>query len=756
MAKEEKDLQFIDLSPSKEIVTIPFKRPSKKDLEKVIVPPSEGMIADPKPKRSRKNVAVEKKPKAALKKEKRLENVELIITEKPQAAMKIAYALSESAPSSKRYGKVSYYECKKGDKIIYVGCAVGHLYSLFQKERGFPVFELEWKPSYTKKGSEYTKQYLDTLVQLSKKASKFIIATDYDIEGEVIGLNVMRFASGQKDASRMKFSTLTKPDIVSAYENQMSHIDWGLAYAGETRHYLDWLYGINLSRALMNAIKSAGSFAILSIGRVQGPALQLIVKKEREIMKFKSMPYWQVSLMVKNSHELLVKYPKDILDSKELEFFKKLKGKKGDAKTETKEEKLPPQAPFDLTTLQLEAYKFHGITPAQLLQIAQRLYLEGLISYPRTSSQKLPPAIGYEKILKSLPKGLTKFVSRKTPIEGKKSDPAHPAIYPTGEDSNLKGDDEKVYNLIMKRFISCFCPDASLETKNVSVIVDEKKFTARGMEIKEKGWLNVYPSKLEEKDIPSLNGEVTVQEVITEEKETQPPHRFSAASLVSELAKRNLGTKSTRALIIETLYKRGYVEDKQIKATSLGMKVTETLEKYSPPILDENLTRKFEKEMDAIQTSKKGLQEEEKIINAAKKVLTEIAGHFKQHEKSIGEKLLESLQEKREADREAAKIMPCPKCQKGSLAVKRSRQGRQFIACDAYPECTQTFSLPPYGLIKKTEKACDRCGWPILMSLQKAKRPWFFCFNPECPTRKEREAQKQQEQPSTEAKENSE
>ena len=287
--------ELVNLSPSKEIVTVENKR----------IPLSERIKIESPAVKAKK---LKNKP------EKKESNVELIITEKPQAAMKIAYALAEDSPVAKRVGKITYYEFERGSKKILVACAVGHLFSLFQKEKGFPVFELEWKPSYTKKGSEYTKQYLDVIKQLASRASKYVIACDYDIEGEVIGLNVMRFALNQSDANRMKFSTLTKQDIVEAYENQMEHIDWGLAYAGETRHYLDWLYGINLSRALMAAIKKAGSFAILSVGRVQGPALSFIVKKEKEILSFKSRPYWQISLSVKNSHELLVRYGKDLFD----------------------------------------------------------------------------------------------------------------------------------------------------------------------------------------------------------------------------------------------------------------------------------------------------------------------------------------------------------------------------------------------------------------------------------------------------------
>jgi len=668
-------------------------------------------------------------------------STELIITEKPMAAMKLAYALANIAPVARKVGKITYYEVNRGNKKILIGCAVGHLYSLFQKQKGWPVFELEWLPSWTKKGSEFTKQYLDVLKQLSKKASKYIIACDYDIEGEVIGLNIARFVCNQKDAYRMKFSALTKEDIVNAYENMIPHLDWGLAYAGETRHYLDWLYGINLSRALMEAIKKAGSFAILSIGRVQGPALALIAKKEKEISAFKTKPYWQISLNIKNSHEIIVKYSKDIIDKKELEEFKKLKGKTGTADTEKEKENLAPPFPFDLTTLQMEAYRLFSITPSELLKTTQELYLAGLISYPRTSSQKLPATINYENILKKLPAELTKNVSRKIPVEGKKSDPAHPAIYPTGEKADLEGNYLKVYDLIIRRFVSCFCSDAHIETKTIIVNVEDKKFTAKGLKITEHGWLNVYNAKIDEKEIPDINGNIIVKEVKIDEKQTQPPHRYSEASLVSELAKRNLGTKATRASIIETLYKRGYAIDRQIKATSLGISVTDALEKYSPLILDEKLTRKFEKEMDAIQTSKKGKEEEEKIIAEAKTVLTEISAQFKKNEEKIGKALLGAQKEKRENDKINARIILCPKCKIGYLVVRRNRNGQQFLACDKYPECKTTFSLPPYGLIKKTDKMCD-CGWPILMAIRKGKRPWEFCPNPQCPKKAKKEEEK--------------
>ena len=172
---------------------------------------------------------------------------ELIITEKPNASKMIADALADGKPVKKSVNRVPYYELKHKGKEIVVGCAVGHLYGLTEteKKKGFkyPTFDIKWAPtSETNKGAEFSKKYLDMLKKLSKGADTFTVATDYDIEGEVIGLNIIRFACKRKDARRMKFSTLTKPDLVNSYENASPHIDWGQAEAGETRHNLTKIF----------------------------------------------------------------------------------------------------------------------------------------------------------------------------------------------------------------------------------------------------------------------------------------------------------------------------------------------------------------------------------------------------------------------------------------------------------------------------------------------------------------------------------
>ncbi|OGJ17066.1 DNA topoisomerase I [Candidatus Pacearchaeota archaeon RBG_13_33_26] len=679
----------------------------------------------------------------------------MIITEKPQAALKIASALGSSEKRN-LYG-IPYYELNKNGNRIIVACAVGHLFTLTQTEKnsGFPVFDIKWVPNYLVRKKDFTKKYYDTLLSLVKNAGSITIATDYDIEGEVIGLNVARFICNQKDANRMKFSTLTKEELNVAYENKSKSINWGQAIAGETRHYLDWFYGINLSRALMNAIKEAGRFKIMSIGRVQGPALNLIVQKERKIQEFKPQKYWQIFITVtddKNKIEL--KYNKDIFEKKFLEQFNNLIGKTALADTIKKEEFLPPNPPFNLTTLQIEAYRLYGITPTRTLQIAQSLYLAGLISYPRTSSQKLPDSINYRDILKKLAKQFRaeRLISRDKPIEGKKTDPAHPSIYPTGENGTLNNEEEKIYNLIVKRFLCLFCEDAIIDNKTIIAKYTPNRkvdgqgnlgvltFSVKGSEVRKKAWLEIYPYKIKETELPDINGEVKITDLRTEEKETQPPKRYSPASIVSELEKRNLGTKATRAAILETLYDRGYIKEKSIEATPLGISLITTLEKYSPIIINEELTRKFEKEMDSILQSKKNFEEKKiKVIEEAKETITKIAGDFEKNKKEIGKELSEAEVKLWEKQKEENKLNVCPQCKKGLLSIIYSRKTRRsFVACDKYPECRKTYSLPPNGIIKKTDKICESCGFPMLIRLSKGKRPWIFCFNPECESNKKR------------------
>ncbi|MEK6760456.1 MAG: DNA topoisomerase I [Nanoarchaeota archaeon] len=743
--------------------------PERQDLEKIEVL-NLGKIAKPKKaKKTKTNSGKKKTPKAkkSFKSEAinfnpqkiklQSDGYELVITEKPQAAMKIADALGNS--EKRNFQGVPYYEVDRAGKKIVVVCAVGHLFTLKQISQGFPAFEIKWVPNFLVKKGDFTKKYYETILRLAKGAGSVTVATDYDVEGEVIGLNVVRFICGQNDANRMKFSTLTDKELNEAYEKKSKKINWGQAIAGETRHYLDWFYGINLSRALMNAIKSTGAFRIMSIGRIQGPALKLVVDKEKQIQNFKSEKYWQIFAKVKNSHgreslanidmnsvqspEIELKHNKDIFDENELAKFEGLVGKTGNANTEKREQLLPPNPPFDLTALQTESYRIYGITPSRTLQIAQSLYLAGIISYPRTSSQKLPDSIAYKEILEKLARkyDVKDLIKRQKPVEGKKSDPAHPSIYPTGQSpKGISEEEQEIYNLIARRFLSLFCEDAIIDRKTISLEINGLKFLDSGSSTRRKAWLEIYPIKMIEKEIPDLNGEVKIIGMRNEQKETQPPKRYTQASIISELEKRNLGTKSTRANIMETLQDRNYIRGKSIEATSLGISLIETLEKNSPIITDENLTKDLENEMEKISEAKSDfLQKEEKVLDKAKDAIRKIVETFNEKNIEIGRELLKANVNLIEKMKEENALMECPLCKSGKLSITYSKKNRRFfVACNAYPKCTNTYSLPPNGLVKKADKNCEECGFAMVTSFRKGKRPWTLCFNRECPTNKEK------------------
>ncbi|MFH1276746.1 MAG: DNA topoisomerase I [Candidatus Woesearchaeota archaeon] len=675
---------------------------------------------------------------------------ELIITEKPSSAKKIAEALAEGKLEMKKSKQSSYYELTHGKNKIWITSAVGHLYGLVEdKKKGwtYPVFDIKWEASYkSSKNLKYVKDYIDTISALAQKADEFTIATDYDVEGEVIGLNVVRFACKKKDANRMKFSTLTKGDLIEAYDHKIKHLDWGQAYAGETRHKLDWFYGINLSRALTASVKAAGSFKVMSAGRVQGPALKLLVDRERDIEAFKPEPYWEIYLHgdYKKKDKIEAKHIKDkFTDKKEVEtILKKIKGEKEaqiKSVKRTKRQQAPPY-PFDLTTLQSESYAQFRITPKETLAIAQTLYLAGVTSYPRTSSQILDPKLGFKKILTELSKQpiyqkmcseLLKLPALK-PNDGKKTDPAHPAIYPTGlSPKALKPREQKLYDLIVKRFMATFAQPAVRETMEVILDVKKEEFITKGTRTLEENWHMFYKPyvKLDEITLPDMkeSEKVQINKIIKEDKQTQPPKRFNQSSIIKELEKRNLGTKATRADILDRLFQRGYVEGVQITVTKLGMETIGVLEKYAPTIVDEKLTADFEEEMEKI---REGKQKQEAVLERAKKFLIELLADFKKKEKSIGKDILQSVRETRDIQNY---IGDCPKCQ-GKLMIKFGKFGK-FIACDSYPDCKETFKIPSTGMVKNSEKKCEGCNFPMIVAIQKGKRPQKLCINPECKTK---------------------
>src|SRR3989344_3969711 len=555
-------------------------------------------------------------------------------------------------------------------------------------------------------------------------------------------------ASKIAEALADKKPTKKSIDKVSYYELASKHLDFPLIESGETRHILDFYYGISISRALTLAIKnSTGIHKILSSGRVQGPALKILSDREKEIKSFKAIQFWQLELKAEINNDKITAFHKEdkFWDKKKAEeSLKNTKGKKAIVDSIEKKRFLQnPPNPFDLTSLQLEAYKTLRISPKETLNLAQNLYTNSYISYPRTSSNQLPESLGYKDLIKNLTKQ-SKYKKlaeeilkgKLVPNNGKKTDSAHPAIYPTGEiPKDLTERELKLYDLIVKRTLATFSVPAKRETVNIEINISNETFVTKGTRTIEKGWHSFYEPYviLEEQELPSMEkgNELKIIKISLLDKETQPPKRYTPASIIKELEKRNLGTKATRASIIDSLYERDYVKEKSMEVTDLGLKTVETLEKYCPEILDEQLTRHFEEEMEQIVEGKKQGKE---VIEEAKEVLTKILKQFKENEDKIGKLLAESHIETRE---KANIVGKCPSCN-NNLKITYSKQNKSyFIGCSNYPKCTTTFSLPKFAIPKPKNNNCKECGYPIVNMIRKGKHPYQFCINPDCKTKEE-------------------
>ncbi len=665
----------------------------------------------------------------------------LIIAEKPSAAKRIADALAEGG--IKKIGKhgVASFRISRGGRDIVVAPAVGHLFILAQRKAGavwtYPVFDVEWKPTFERgKSALWSKKYFDNIKTVVKGADEFISSCDYDIEGSVIAYNILRFICGTEKAKRMKFSTMTTPDLVQAYEQASPELDFPQIEAGLARHFLDYYWGINLSRALTLALKEAGGYRILSTGRVQGPTLQILEERQKEIEAFKPKPFWEIQLTgLVDSQKIIALHVKGKFWEKgQAEtILKNCEGKEAIVSgVERRQQKQYPPFPFDLTTLQRESYRCFGYSPKMTLDIAQSLYEQALISYPRTASQKLPAKIGYKFILQNLAKQKAyhelcgKLLSRPRlrPNEGKKVDSAHPAIFPTGNlPKALNSYQKKLYDLIVKRFLAVFADPAVREVMRVLIEVDGEKFLAQGIRTLKSNWMDFYKpyARFKEQILPDVKEgqDVKAEKIEILDKETQPPKRFTQASILKELESLGLGTKGTRALILQTLYDRGYIDERAIIVTMLGQAVVTALSKHCPEIVSVELTRKFEEEMQAIQGGQKKRQD---IVKEAEGMLRKILAHFKEHEMEIGKELLVVVREQQKIESTVGKC----KCG-GNLIMRRSHKGKRFMGCDKYPKCTETFSLPHTGSLKVISQECPKCGLNIVSVKAKGKRPWKLC-----------------------------
>ena len=673
-----------------------------------------------------------------------------MIGEKPKVASRLANALGNYSTQENR--GVKNYVLETDDRKIIIAPAVGHIFNLEQTEEGwdYPVFDVEWEPIFENQDSaDYVKKYYNNLKDQLGKADTYINACDFDVEGSTIGGTVLRemVDADEERIERMKFSTLTPSDLQEAFDN-LEEFDRGMTEAGITRHILDFYYGINVSRALMKAVRAADRYKTLSTGRVQGPTLKILADREREIQEFKPDPYWEIYL---NHSEFTAQWEDDedrIWDEETAERkFEKIKGEKEAEVTDVKVNnyKHNPPIPFNLTGLQSEASSQLNISPKQTQSIAQTLYENGLISYPRTESQKLPPKIGYKNILNSI-KGqekyddLAKKVLKKDKkdnlytTQGKKKDDAHPAIYPTGESpsGSLSKKEDQVYDLIVKRFFAVFGKPAKRKSITFTLNVKDEEFKAKSKITVERNWYDLYEPyvRVDSAKLPEMEEgqKLPIDSFDKEEKETQPPNRYSQSGIVNELETRNLGTKATRAKTVDRLYDRNYIEEKPIEVTDLGLVVVETLEDYSPDLVSEGLTREFEEKMESIREEDESREE---VLSEAQDKLIDTLTNFKEKEGEIGEKLVDTIDSERKRRR---RLGPCHECGDGMIRIIK-KGGSSFVGCSNYPDCENTYPLPNNGNINSTDQECEECGKPMIYVDRKKGKNYQMCVDPDCPSK---------------------
>jgi DNA topoisomerase-1 len=684
----------------------------------------------------------------------------LIITEKPDAAQRIAEALDQNGkPQRNEDRTVPYFKAQR-DKPLIIASALGHLYTVTQekgKKSDYPVFNFKWAPRYqAEKNAKHTETWIQVISKLAEDADNFIDACDYDIEGTLIGYTILKYACNNKDhiATRMKYSTLTKEELQQSYAQQMPHLDYATIEAGKTRHEIDWLYGINLSRALTTAAKQAsGRYTTLSTGRVQGPTLRFLVTREHTINTFIPTPYWTITAQAQiNGANYPIEYEKKTLKTKAAAdaVVDACQRKTGTIKNiDEKTTQIPPPAPFDFGSLQIEAYNLFGYTPKRTSQIAERLYLDALISYPRTSSQKLPSAINHRAILSGLSQEPTyrtlasELLQKEDlrPHEGTKDDPAHPAIHPTGNKPTrpLEEPERRIRDLIIHRFLAAFGDPAIKQNIKATIDVNGHTFHLLGKRTLKEGWMKFYKPyvRREETILPPIKEGETVKltKVDREDRFTKPPPRFNPSSLLKRMEQEGIGTKATRADTIDTLYKRRYITEERIKVTDLGFDVTEVLRKHASPVISVKLTRELEEKMNRIQNN---LEKRENILTETIERLKPVLTEMKQQEKTIGEALNEAI---KKASIQERIIGTCPNCKTGKLMIIFSkRTKKRFIGCTNYFQktCQTSFPLPQRGTVKPTRRTCKACGWPLLYVRTAGRRPWNLCFNPTCPKKQER------------------
>jgi len=669
----------------------------------------------------------------------------LIISEKANAAKKIARFLTEESVKDGKHRSIPHHTFTwKGEECVSVGLK-GHVmsveypeeYSNWQKVEPSSLIDAEILKAVSEKG------VAEAVRSLSKKADKVVIATDFDREGELIGVEALSLAFEANPklmdhVERSRFSALTKGEVTRAFDN-LVEVSRELAAAGEARQDIDLIWGATLTRWVSRATKRYGS-AFLSVGRVQSPTLVLIAERERERRAFTPEPYWEIEASLQNGGAFTARHAhgrfKDEAEARGA--YENLAETARVTEVKEKSATRPPPIPFNTTGF-LSAAANLGISPSRAARLAEDLYTDGYISYPRTDNTVYPKSLDLREVLGELRRveGVGPYAEnlltsdRLSPTRGKKETTDHPPIYPTGYASKemLRDDQWKIYQLVVRRFLATLSVPAETLRTTVRLESGGEPLVAGGTVVTKEGWLAVYPyGRKADEEMPSLveGQEVEVAEAELLSKETQPPTRYGQGRLIRLMEDLGLGTKATRPSIIQNLYDRGYVHDDPLVPTETGIAVAKALKDFASEIATHEMTAELERSMDEIS---EGKISKDSVVDKSRDVLRQVYAH------------LESSQEEfsnivRNGIREDSVLGPCSNCGRNLLVRRNRKSGKRFAGCEGYPECTMTYSLPPRGEIIPLGTQCDACGAPEIKVVG-GRRPWITCINMGCPKKEE-------------------
>ncbi|MFC6724085.1 DNA topoisomerase I [Halobium palmae] len=652
----------------------------------------------------------------------------LIITEKDNAARRIADILSGESAESERINGVNVY--KWGGKRV-IGLS-GHVVGVdfppeYNDWRDVEPVELIDAPIAKHPTQE---NIVSALRRLARKAGNVTIATDYDREGELIGkeaYELVREVNEEVPVDRVRFSSITEREVKEAFDNP-DGIDFELAAAGEARQVIDLVWGAALTRYLSLSARQLGD-DFISVGRVQGPTIKLIVDREREIDAFDPEDYWELFADLRKaagaddgdepaSFESQYFYLDEddneaerVWDGDEAErVYDTLK----DATAATVEDVNPrtrtdaPPAPFN-TTQFIRAAGSIGYSAQRAMSIAEDLYTAGYITYPRTDNTVYPEDLDERELLEAFES--TTFADDAESLleqeeieatEGDEETTDHPPIHPTGEypsASDLSDDEWEVYELVVRRFFATVAEAAEWEHLRVVAEVNGLSLKANGKRLVKEGYHAVYPYfNNTESFVPDVDvgEELDVTDTRLEAKQTQPPRRYGQSRLIETMEEMGIGTKATRHDVIQKLYDRGYIESDPPRPTRLARSVVEAAEEFAELVVSEEMTAQLESDMAAIADGEKEFDE---VTDESRELLQEVFDALMESGDELGDHLQKSLK----ADKT---LGPCPDCGE-DLLVRKSRHGSYFVGCDGYPDCRYTLPLPSTGKPLILDETCE-------------------------------------------------